>query len=230
MLVATTAITLTLSLKHMGIIYSVAVNVGIGEDTIGRLAACLRHDVAYASLQLAEASQPEEEANWLDLAWNPRNRSLADESFLVDQYCADVHVSDRHSCLLQPLQWAEELAQDRYAEWRHCGVSDYNDKDWPVTVEDQVDGRENPKFVQCRVPHLVRLDISQEADGSFVAVSVLDDGCADVQIEQLRFKWRGVASNGEERSYGPETRLGHNMVVQVESLERRSMSKFLKSN
>ena len=55
-------------------------NMPAGE---GPRPSCLRHDVIWDSLRLFDLDE-EEKSNRIDLAWNPRNKYLADEVFYFD--------------------------------------------------------------------------------------------------------------------------------------------------
>ena len=103
----------------------------------GPVQSCLKHDVAFASLQKFTGYNPTNEpggvanGDEMDEAWNPRNKSLADSKLYADIL--------KHGCQL-------ETAKARYAfcwwenEWIanyfFGGVGNLADKGWPVTEDD----------------------------------------------------------------------------------------------
>ena len=58
---------------------------GIWDVLVSNPQSCLRHDVAYGSLTKFKDTPSARE---LDVAWNPRNKFLADELFAIDMACA----------------------------------------------------------------------------------------------------------------------------------------------
>ena len=104
----------------------------------GPVPSCLKHDVAYDSLQQFDsagadyplAAKPDSEE--LDSAWNPRNKALADY-----KYKADI---TRWGCQDQSGRDAAELCRlpmEFYAEWPYFrAVAHVNNKGWPVTNRD----------------------------------------------------------------------------------------------
>ncbi len=130
---------------------------GIGPDTTGDgpVPSCVKHDVAYASLQEFKGTS---DGNELDETWNPVNKYLADSKFFRDidtHDCEDPSFAARISyCLL----WKRATASVY-----HFGVAIINNKGWPITMQDmehanyRLDEFYNPSFVGCTTPVLPRI-------------------------------------------------------------------------
>ncbi len=105
----------------------------------GPVPSCLKHDVAYGSLQKFAGANPDnviggvEEGDEIDEAWNPRNKALADAKFYAD--------IRRYGCELEAVLWSILFCRINTAYIAHyffTGVAYFGDRDWPVTKEDIV--------------------------------------------------------------------------------------------
>ena len=103
----------------------------------GPAPSCLKHDVAYASLQKFTGANPQnirggwENGDELDEAWNPRNKSLADSKFYADV--------KKHKCELSAIGWRILTCwwpRDLMAGYFFGGVGNLGDRNWPVTEVD----------------------------------------------------------------------------------------------
>ena len=126
------------------------------------LPSCVKHDVAYASLQKfsGEGDSPDE----LDSAWNPRNKYLADYEFLYDllEDAENWGVITQARCLSSyrlsfafgiacQIALTQEVTLKRaYAV--HWGVATINSKwwveGWSLTDADKTDALRNYHFVE----------------------------------------------------------------------------------
>ena len=113
------------------------------------LPSCLKHDVAYGSLQKFAGL---DDSGELDPTWNPRNKALADNKYWADiakHGCQDagaweITVPCRGLPLIPDSVWNRTLA-DQYF-W---GVAEVNSKGWPITNEDFNHMNHTPGFVRC---------------------------------------------------------------------------------
>ena len=190
-------------------------------DTVpeGPLPACRKHDVAYGSLQRFSGSDSTE---LLDRSWNPRNKALADAKFWAD--------IDRYGC------WGGEedeailcLGGNWAAAWLHFkGVTDFNDKGWPVTTQDldharaHRDGNSQSvntepsthKFVDCSglVPRLGGVSVRRDSAGDFHATWTYQSGCVslitvdEIEMELIvHFEGLGFPAKGTQKLDGVAT-------------------------
>ena len=119
----------------------------------GPVPACLKHDVVFASLQkFAGDNSGTEDSSSLDLAWNPRNKHLADSVFLTDII--------EHGCQLEsgPISEAicilDAIRAIEQAYLMHWAVNRMNSKGWPVTTHDVRHTVANQEYVSCSVPQV----------------------------------------------------------------------------
>ena len=76
-------------------------------DSVPNQVSCLRHDVAYGSLV---EFVPKSDFGEVDMAWNPRNRFLADELFSIDLACGSNTRNGKNPCerlVRSELSWKE---------------------------------------------------------------------------------------------------------------------------
>lgn len=126
----------------------------------GALPSCRKHDVAFGSLQKFVGTDSADE---LDRTWNPRNKALADAKFWADivEHGCDSGDIEEFTCGIGG--YATKVTGHFY----HTGVSDANNKGWPVTTEDLDDAR----------AHRSRSSTSDSATGSVSSHSFID--CED---------------------------------------------------
>ena len=163
--------------------------------------SCLKHDVAYGSLQKFEGRIMSDgyrvaDGNELDEAWNPRNKSLADSKFYADIL--------KHGCQLN----SGELviiaiclvdSATEFAEMFHWGVAVGNAKGWPVTDHDLKDAGgakeeidpegTSYRFIDCDgpVPRVTNVSVSQATTMDRVTLTWANEhGCIDpITIKQI---------------------------------------------
>ncbi len=158
----------------------------------GPVPSCLKHDVAYGSLQKFAGldatadltSDPD--GTELDEAWNPRNKALADAKFKADISkwgCQDPSNAAKFGiCRLSTNGF---MAEHVYF-W---GTARVNDKGWPVTTRDvrHIDGL--PRFIVCSepvVPTVSGLTVSQSGN-AITATWTLEQGCVGTTLADVSF-------------------------------------------
>ena len=138
--------------------------------------SCLRHDLAYGSLVEFDGTTNDYDDN--DLAWNPRNRFLADEMFAIDLACGRQIRNVENPCLRlgrSELSWREAEINVVWLTSRLVsgGFKWLSDKRFgvkvPVTDLDIAHARETPRFVQCNMPSVEVTDVRVENRWTFVA-------------------------------------------------------------
>ena len=156
----------------------------------GPVPSCLKHDVAYASLQKfagGDAVAPlgnDPDGSELDEAWNPRNKSLADEKFRADilrNGCQDQSGSYAFSACL--------AGNDAVATVFFNGVAKRNHKGWPVTNADINDFTSSDRFKVCSepvVPTVSGLTISKSGD-IITASWDFKPGCVRIALTEVKF-------------------------------------------
>ena len=172
----------------------------------GPVPSCLKHDVAYGSLQKFAGldatadltSDPD--GTELDEAWNPRNKALADAKFKADiskwgcqdrepgpasELCRRVRDLNR----LVPGLGNRLMATHIYF-W---GTAIVNDKGWPVTTRDIRHTEGLPRFIVCRepvVPTVSGLTVTRLGD-IITANWTFEPGCVPVTLADVTFevKW-----------------------------------------
>ena len=139
--------------------------------------ACLRHDLAYGSLTEFIGSSTTTAYAENDLAWNPRNRFLADELFAIDLACASATRDAENTCVRVgrgEFTWRElELRISWIGSRTVSGTFRFlSDKFFgvkvPVTDLDIAHARETPRFVQCNMPSIEVTDVRVENRWTFV--------------------------------------------------------------
>ncbi len=172
--------------------------VTLGFNTPGRVAACLKHDLAYDSLRrLVLLGNQEPGSDDIDAAWNPRNKFLADDLFLVDLECSGKIGVDRQECLMGNQSFVDIIANNVYAKLRHLGVSNVNDKNWPTTQADEDHTSSDMQYLACNVPQLTSVRIDESTSGLFNASWGILHGCADVDIESVELCWNATYADGQ---------------------------------
>ena len=152
----------------------------------GPLPACLRHDVAWATLRKIIGG--DEGDDTIDAAWNPRNKYAADEQFFFDIAA--------HGCPNPSLIAEASLCNKSSLELAYLmlwAVRDHNDKNWPYTKQDIQHVENNRRFVECSVPipRVANVGITNQTEGVHVASWQLERSCvSDISIESYDLKWR----------------------------------------
>lgn len=166
----------------------------------GPLSACLKHDVAYGSLQKFVGT---DDADELDSPWNPRNKHLADAQFHTDiaKYGCDNpnrDYWDREWCNLfaNGNENAEGSLANRAGTWalanvKHWGVNKINSKGWPFTEQDlaHIGDSSSWGFVECGVPTANSVVVTGQ--GNVAAARWTDvRGCVrNITIDHYRLCW-----------------------------------------
>ena len=152
--------------------------------------SCLKHDVAYASLQKFagdDADAPlanEPDGNELDEAWNPRNKALADVKLRAD--------IRRYGCQDQSGAGAAllcRLPKAAIAGIFHGVVARGNHKGWPITNADLTDVNLNYKFKICDEPVVPSVsDLTASKSGRTVTASWdFEPGCVPIVLRDVLF-------------------------------------------
>ena len=166
-------------------------------DAIPNSESCLRHDVAYGSLvEFVSTSDYGE----VDLAWNPRNRFLADELFSIDLACGSKTRNGKNPCERlgrSELSWKELELNIAWLGARLVGdgFRFLSDKGFgaevPVTELDIAHARATPRFVQCRVPSIGVNDVRRQDVHTFVGgLTFTADSCTGQTYSIKSVVWR----------------------------------------
>ena len=114
-----------------------------------RLAGCLKHDVSYSSLQKLGGDGG---YHHMHQFWNPRNKHLADMTFVSDFKQAISDVLWLKSTPVPGIAYKTSL-------WV---VSRANNKTWPTTRHDIADLQASPYFRECATPRIEDVTIVQD--------------------------------------------------------------------
>ena len=158
----------------------------------GRGLPCMKHDIPYASLQIlvADSGTPSET---LDIAWNPRNKFLADHLFVVDGICGMKEGKQRRECISEAADDHGVLETLLHVGWwvpkiNHFGVSGINNKGWPITEQDAAHAKRNLKYLTCDVPRISNVNITFRSGREFDATWNHIPGCVqDITINSYEF-------------------------------------------
>ncbi len=153
---------------------------------------CLKHDIPYASLQvlIADTGTPSET---LDPAWNPRNKYLADHLFVIDGICGMRVGEQRRDCVPEAADNHGILDTLMHVSWwvpklSHFGVSEINDKGWPITEQDAAHAKGNFEYLSCDVPKITNVNITYRSGRDFDATWTSVPGCVtDITMESYKF-------------------------------------------
>ena len=89
---------------------------------------------------------------------------------------------------------------------RH-GVSDLNDKGWPITQQDANYARQNMEYLSCDVPKVSQVILEHRSGRTFEARWDLNHGCVtDIVIDSYRLCYDVTYSNAVFAFTGPKTR------------------------
>ena len=163
--------------------------------TVREEAACIRHDVAWNSLQeFVKDPKGSNSEHHIDSAWHPRNKFLADALVFIEWKCAEHAGLKRLQCFSRnPDFWVlvGTSGVDSH-RWRTAFIVHRNSFGWPITYQDLDHARENPRYVICKNPVPRVSDPKLVRNGTrFVASWDFQPGCA-VGLDDVRFKleWR----------------------------------------
>lgn len=147
----------------------------------GPVPSCLKHDVAWDSLRKFEGTSDDT----IDLAWNPRNKYLADERFYADikaNGCQYPTWRSRESWCYLP-----SLAQAFVMQY---GVRNINSKLWPYTSHDVEHVEGDPKFVEYSIPRVTNVRVSKSGDRSYKVSWTYNPGTIrQVTVSEYRLCW-----------------------------------------
>ncbi len=128
-----------------------------------RLAGCLKHDVSYSSLQKLGGDGG---YHHMHQFWNPRNKHLADISFLAD---LKQSISD--------IPWLKSSPPPDIAYGALLWIINRaNNKTWPTTRHDILDTQIQSAFRECLTPSIEHVAIVRN-DRTFDASWRYDPGC-----------------------------------------------------
>ena len=179
-----------------------------GTDGPHQLAACLKHDVAYGSLIEFYGSSNIRD---LDVAWNPRNRAVADSLLALDFMCGVQTGPQGRECVQQASRdhsWSEVIAN--YTWWyprmfsflQKWGLENYLRVSLPVTRLEFDDSAAKPYYVACQVPTIDINGIEQIDERTFIARWTQKASCiSGVTYSLTRVVWRTVVGNPPSRSW-----------------------------
>ena len=157
------------------------------------LPACLRHDVAWATLRKIVGNdgdgvkENDEDDDTIDATWNVRNKYAADEQFGIDIAGCD------------PSSFLTVLARCDFAKLARSkvmvfGVRRINTKFWPHTEQDIKHVKEvNHEFIECPVPvpRVANVGLARQSDGTFLANWQLQPGCvSEISVDLYLLNWR----------------------------------------
>ena len=161
-------------------------------------ATCRKHDVAFASLQRWRGTG---EVTEMDLAWNPRNKHLADAEFLIDLAKYDCQMpSNVGKAVCGLLRGGTGFGS--LAATMHYGVNKINSP-WPVTRHDVEHSEQFPRFMECEVPKITG-EMSHNRNPHFEVSWNFDPGCvSSITVDSYIFCWT-YRNFGEDYEHCPE--------------------------
>ena len=173
-------------------------------DAIPNRESCLRHDVAVHSLVRFAGTSNEFGDN--DLAWNPRNRFLADEVFAIDLACGRQPRDDWRRCVRlgrSTLSWREAQFNVVWVFSRVVsgGFKWLSDKVFgvkvPVTDLDIAHARAIPRFLQCNIPSVNVIGVRSNNRGDFIGELTLSgsNSCTGETYSIDTITWRANYGN-----------------------------------
>ena len=174
-------------------------------DLIPNDDACLRHDLAYGSLVEFVGTSTTRAYAENDVAWNPRNRFLADQMFAVDLACGRQIRNVENPCVQlgrSELSWreAEINAVWVFSRLVSGGFKWLSDKFFgvkvPVTDLDIAHARETPRFVQCNMPSIEVSDVRVENRWTFVGEWTFNaNSCTRETYSMDSITWQALYEN-----------------------------------
>ena len=156
----------------------------------GPVVSCLKHDVAYAGLQVITGTDaPRADSYTLDEAWNPRNKALADYKFKADITAYGCQ-NEAHDALLLCLLSPNQVMAGVFFFF----VAEINHKNWPVTPADIRHFKANEEFTVCAEPVVPKVELANvvKAGYSLNATWSYRQGCASIGPSDVTFpvRWR----------------------------------------
>ena len=149
----------------------------------GPLPSCRKHDVNWSSLEIFDDRGS---GHFIDRAWNPRNKYLADQLFVEDIYQYDCQqMSD------DATGWCTNPTRDSMsrAETMVWAVRFFNNKGWPITTADVAHAHANRQFYECDIPRLSGIRMEYVSDWAFRLHWNVDKGCVTDPDVELTFRW-----------------------------------------
>ena len=172
---------------------------------------CMKHDIPYASLQVMIPDDGTPAAT-LDIAWNPRNKYLADHLLLVDGICGMRVGELRRKCIPEAAEDHSIVETLLKVGWwlpkiTYFGVGDINHKGWPITKQDAVHAKRNFEYLSCDVPKVDQVVIEHISDRTFEASWSLNQGCVqDITVHLYRLCYDVTYSNSFIGLLSPNSR------------------------
>ena len=161
------------------------------------VAPCLKHDVAYGTLQHIVPEAQGLEGTTMDAAWSPRNKYLADLLFLIDGECGMKAGQERRECIPGATNPNELLDAITVTAWfllgnhqsigealnprvQHAAVAYGNSKLWPITQPDVDHAQANQNYLDCPAPGLAGTPTVSYSGQSFWLRWQPSNGCASI--------------------------------------------------
>ena len=152
--------------------------------------SCLKHDLAYDSLQRFIGGDTSTKNSDVDAAWNPRNQHLANVQFFIDQVCGRLEATEIRHCIEKAAAEAQSppqsygalvltsLTERQLNRARYDLVRIHTTKG-PVTQQDYDHITRNPRFMSCTIPHVGNFSLRQDATNKrrFTASWELTSSC-----------------------------------------------------
>ena len=163
------------------------------------VAPCLKHDVAYGSLQKFVGTSSSSE---LDIAWNPRNKHLAGAKFHTDIIQHDD--CQNPAPALSEIYWCYQFTRIevrsfgliRKSNVMHWAVNKANNKTWPTTKHD-IEHTQSGAFVECQVPTIASSPQTIRTGSRVQVTWTYAPGCVSgITADYYRFCWQ---TNGRSR-------------------------------
>ena len=208
-------------------------------------APCLKHDVAYGTLQRIVPDPAGTEGRTMDAAWSPRNKYLADLLFLIDGECGILTGQERRQCIptvaapnalldiISVVGWVLNTDNLTGPMVQHFVVSQVNSKNWPITAPDIGHVRANWRYLECAAPGLTGIPTVSYSSASGEAFSLAwqpAKGCANItssyefcfSVMYERGGWGNRTSTfrlcEEYLVYPSQTRIQHSSITPPDAL------------
>ena len=161
-------------------------------------ATCRKHDIALATLQGMIGTSNDRE---LDLAWNPRNKLLADLKMRSD--------ITRFGCNYGSLAanfTACQVGASFLAERMFTAIHKWNNKGWLYTVHDERHVESNHQFMLCEYPsvtHNVALTTQNRTATASWSIWRQEAGCVyNIAIAKTELCWETTRSPNSSYALG----------------------------
>ena len=183
----------------------------------GPLTSCLKHDVAYGTLQAIVGTSDVDD---LDTVWNPRNKALADERFRLDilEYgCQDETIN----FLADWIGWCD-MSNEALARIYYGMVVKRNSK-WPVTKSDLTEITRTASYVECPeppVPMAQSVNPYRSSEGDFVIEFAHNGGCLNLAVSKVEYvtQWEYSFTKGSFESWQYALGLSHRYCELINGL------------